>query len=110
MPPEKCKWFFEWLSDASADFRVSKSFLSGVRYVAFGLGNSLYGDNFNKVRETVPSLKNYCANELILKVVKELDENLTVLEAKRVIPLCLADENVVESKNGGRAKFLLLSL
>ena len=48
-PPSGVSWFCQWLEDTAADFRVQKSMLSGMRYAIFGLGNSEYGDNFNKV-------------------------------------------------------------
>lgn len=48
-PPTGVSWFYQWLGDTVADFRVQKSMLSGIQYAVFGLGNSEYGDNFNKV-------------------------------------------------------------
>ena len=48
-PPTGVSWFYQWLGDTVADFRVQKSMLSGMQYAVFGLGNSEYGDNFNMV-------------------------------------------------------------
>lgn len=48
-PPESAEWFCKWLEEASNDFRVQKSLLSGLDYSVFGLGNSLYKDKFNMV-------------------------------------------------------------
>lgn len=48
-PPESAEWFCKWLEEASNDFRVQKSLLSGLNYSVFGLGNSLYKDKFNMV-------------------------------------------------------------
>lgn len=48
-PPESGEWFCKWLEEASNDFRVQKSLLSGLDYSVFGLGNSLYKDKFNMV-------------------------------------------------------------
>lgn len=48
-PPESAKWFYKWLEEASNDFRVQKSLLRDLNYAVFGLGNSLYEDNFNLV-------------------------------------------------------------
>jgi sulfite reductase alpha subunit-like flavoprotein len=49
LPPPKAEWFCKSLGDNAVDFRVSKGYLSKLNYTAFGLGNSLYLDNFNKV-------------------------------------------------------------
>ena len=48
-PPDSVKWFYKWLEEASHDFRVQKSLLKDLNYAVFGLGNSLYEDNFNMV-------------------------------------------------------------
>lgn len=48
-PPESAEWFCKWLEEASNDFRVQKSLLSGLDYAVFGLGNSLYKERFNMV-------------------------------------------------------------
>ena len=48
-PPESAEWFCKWLEEASNDFRVQKSLLSGLDYAVFGLGNSLYKERFNLV-------------------------------------------------------------
>ncbi|XP_067119220.1 S-adenosyl-L-methionine-dependent tRNA 4-demethylwyosine synthase TYW1-like isoform X2 [Centruroides vittatus] len=80
-PPDDAKWFCKWLKDICFDFRMQKFVLNGMRYGVFGLGNSLYGENFNKVS-------------------KELDEWLNKLEAERILDVGLGDENTAESKNG----------
>lgn len=48
-PPPNAEWFCKWLEEVSTDFRVHKGLLSKVKYVVFGLGNSFYENNFNKV-------------------------------------------------------------
>ena len=48
-PPEGVEWFCDWVWDASNDFRVQKALLKEMQFCVFGLGNSLYQDNFNKV-------------------------------------------------------------
>ena len=48
-PPESAEWFYKWLNEASNDFRVQKSLLQDLDYAVFGLGNSLYEENFNRV-------------------------------------------------------------
>ena len=58
-PPDKAKWFCKYLKEASDDFRVQKSLLNGLQYTVFGLGNSVYEDNYNKV-----SIFFCCANQL----------------------------------------------
>ena len=47
--PKGAEWFCTWLGDTVDDFRVSKTLLSGLRFAVFGLGNSLYANNFNAV-------------------------------------------------------------
>ena len=81
-PPESSSWFCQWLSEAKDDFRVHKSLLSGLHFSAFGLGNSLYGENYNKA-------------------VKELVDGLKKLSAISVYTLGLGDQNVAESTHGG---------
>ena len=46
-PPETAATFFMWLEDMVNDFRVSKTWLSSVRYAVFGLGSSVYADRGN---------------------------------------------------------------
>ncbi|XP_053817076.1 S-adenosyl-L-methionine-dependent tRNA 4-demethylwyosine synthase TYW1-like isoform X2 [Vidua chalybeata] len=50
-PPESAAWFCKWLEEAANDFRVGKSFLQGLRYAVFGLGNSAYVDHYNTAEE-----------------------------------------------------------
>uniref|UniRef100_A0A915JCG2 S-adenosyl-L-methionine-dependent tRNA 4-demethylwyosine synthase TYW1 n=1 Tax=Romanomermis culicivorax TaxID=13658 RepID=A0A915JCG2_ROMCU len=80
-PPTKCKWFFDWLDDASNDFRLSKSFLDKLYFAVFGLGNSLYEDHFNKVATS-------------------LNNSLLRLEAKQILPVVLGDENTTKKETG----------
>jgi tRNA wybutosine-synthesizing protein 1 len=75
-------WFMKWLGEAVRDFRVQKMMLNGMNYAVFGLGNSLYEENYNKVARNV-------------------DEWLGLLSAKRVISVGLGDNNVVASIHGG---------
>ena len=58
-PPESAKWFYKWLDEASSDFRVQKSLLKDLNYAVFGLGDSLYEDNFNLVCRRTKILKNH---------------------------------------------------
>ncbi|KAG8451799.1 hypothetical protein GDO86_003844 [Hymenochirus boettgeri] len=48
-PPESAKWFCKWLEEASNDFRFGKTYLKGMRYAVFGLGNSVYSNHYNTV-------------------------------------------------------------
>ena len=50
-PPPNTEWFCKWLEEVSSDFRVHKSLLKNVKFAVFGLGNSFYSDNFNKVKK-----------------------------------------------------------
>lgn len=49
-PTENAEWFCKWLEEASTDFRYGKTYLKGLRYAVFGLGNSVYTGHFNTVR------------------------------------------------------------
>lgn len=48
-PPDNCTWFCKSLEEHTHDFRVSKSYLGNLKYAVFGLGNSIYEENYNKV-------------------------------------------------------------
>ena len=52
-PPEAAQWFYKYIVESSDDCRVPKELFKGLRFAIFGLGNSLYGDNFNKVSESL---------------------------------------------------------
>ncbi|XP_042901156.1 S-adenosyl-L-methionine-dependent tRNA 4-demethylwyosine synthase TYW1 [Parasteatoda tepidariorum] len=93
-PPDGCNWFCQWLKDAAYDFRVSHSMLKGLKYAVFGLGNSLYEGNFNKV-------------------ATEINGELQKLGASPILPLVKADENDVNcglDKNFSMWKSNLLRL
>ena len=47
--PESAKWFYKYIVESSDDCRVPKGLLGGLKYAVFGLGNSLYENNFNLV-------------------------------------------------------------
>ncbi|XP_070572971.1 S-adenosyl-L-methionine-dependent tRNA 4-demethylwyosine synthase TYW1-like [Ptychodera flava] len=81
-PPEKTAWFFKWLEETSNDFRVQKTLLKGMQYAVFGLGNSVYAENYNKVG-------------------KNLDKWLSALSASKVMEMGEGNENVTDSQNGG---------
>uniref|UniRef100_A0A4D5RQK8 S-adenosyl-L-methionine-dependent tRNA 4-demethylwyosine synthase TYW1 n=1 Tax=Ixodes scapularis TaxID=6945 RepID=A0A4D5RQK8_IXOSC len=80
-PPDEAVWFYDWLKDTYADFRVHKYFLQGLDYAIYGLGDSAFNDNYNKV-------------------ARDIDFWLSKLHARRVVPLCLNDESVDEGKYG----------
>ncbi|XP_063809829.1 S-adenosyl-L-methionine-dependent tRNA 4-demethylwyosine synthase TYW1-like [Pseudophryne corroboree] len=96
LPPESAEWFCKWLEEASNDFRFGKTFLKGLRYAVFGLGNSVYSSHYNTVG-------------------KNIDKWLWLLSASRVMTRAEGDCNVVKSKYGNmeadfsawKAKFLL---
>lgn len=81
-PPAVSTDFYLWLKDMAEDFRVTKATLAGLHFAVVGLGNSLYTEHFNTV-------------------AKNVDSWLNSLSANRILPLCLADENVINSKNKG---------
>ncbi|XP_048180452.1 S-adenosyl-L-methionine-dependent tRNA 4-demethylwyosine synthase TYW1-like isoform X1 [Corvus hawaiiensis] len=96
-PPESAAWFCKWLEEAANDFRVGKSFLQGLRYAVFGLGNSAYVDHYNTVG-------------------RRMDRWLWMLSASRIMTRAEGDCNVAQSKHGSieadfeawKAKFLTL--
>ncbi|KAM8975637.1 S-adenosyl-L-methionine-dependent tRNA 4-demethylwyosine synthase TYW1-like [Pelodytes ibericus] len=81
LPPESAEWFCKWLEEASNDFRFGKTFLKGMRYAVFGLGNSVYSSHYNMVG-------------------KNIDKWLWMLSASRVMTRAEGDGNVVKSKHG----------
>ncbi|XP_041280982.1 S-adenosyl-L-methionine-dependent tRNA 4-demethylwyosine synthase TYW1-like [Onychostruthus taczanowskii] len=95
-PPESAAWFCKWLEEAASDFRVGKSFLQGLRYAVFGLGNSAYVDHYNTVG-------------------RRMDRWLWMLSASRIMARAEGDSNVAQSKHGSieadfeawKAKFLI---
>ncbi|KAK7829233.1 hypothetical protein U0070_012704 [Myodes glareolus] len=70
-----------WLEEAANDFRFGKTYLKGLRYAVFGLGDSAYQSHFNKVGTNV-------------------DKWLWMLGAKRVLTRGEGDRNAVQSKHG----------
>ncbi|XP_047694794.1 S-adenosyl-L-methionine-dependent tRNA 4-demethylwyosine synthase TYW1 isoform X1 [Prionailurus viverrinus] len=81
LPTESAEWFCKWLEEASSDFRFGKTYLKGMRYAVFGLGNSAYANHFNKVG-------------------KNVDKWLWMLGAHRVVARGEGDCDVVKSKHG----------
>ncbi|NXM26531.1 TYW1 synthase, partial [Oxyruncus cristatus] len=94
-PTESAAWFCKWLEEAANDFRVGKTYLKGLRYAVFGLGNSVYVDHYNTVGRRV-------------------DRWLWMLSASRVMTRAEGDCNVARSRHGSiegdfeawKAKFL----
>ncbi|XP_054445663.1 S-adenosyl-L-methionine-dependent tRNA 4-demethylwyosine synthase TYW1 isoform X3 [Pteronotus mesoamericanus] len=80
-PTESAEWFCKWLEEASSDFRFGKTYLKGMKYAVFGLGNSVYVGHFNKVG-------------------KNVDKWLWMLGAHRVMTRGEGDCNVIKSKHG----------
>uniref|UniRef100_A0A9L0SZH8 S-adenosyl-L-methionine-dependent tRNA 4-demethylwyosine synthase TYW1 n=1 Tax=Equus caballus TaxID=9796 RepID=A0A9L0SZH8_HORSE len=80
-PTESAEWFCKWLEEASIDFRFGQTYLKGMRYAVFGLGNSAYASHFNKIG-------------------KNVDKWLWMLGAHRVMTRGEGDCNVVKSKHG----------
>ncbi|XP_011480524.1 S-adenosyl-L-methionine-dependent tRNA 4-demethylwyosine synthase [Oryzias latipes] len=80
-PTESAEWFCKWLEDASTDFRYGRTYLKGLRYAVFGLGNSVYVGHYNTV-------------------CKNVDKWLWMLSAKRLMTRGEGDCNVVKSRHG----------
>uniref|UniRef100_A0A3Q3WCM8 S-adenosyl-L-methionine-dependent tRNA 4-demethylwyosine synthase TYW1 n=1 Tax=Mola mola TaxID=94237 RepID=A0A3Q3WCM8_MOLML len=87
-PTENAEWFCKWLEEATTDFRYGKTYLKGLRYAVFGLGNSVYVGHYNTVG-------------------KNVDKWLWMLSGKRIMTRGEGDCNVVKSRNGSvQADFL----
>ncbi|XP_070762325.1 S-adenosyl-L-methionine-dependent tRNA 4-demethylwyosine synthase TYW1 [Enoplosus armatus] len=87
-PTENAEWFCKWLEEASTDFRYGKTYLKGLRYAVFGLGNSVYVGHYNTVGTNV-------------------DKWLWMLSGVRIMTRGEGDCNVVKSRNGSiQADFL----
>ncbi|XP_042343251.1 S-adenosyl-L-methionine-dependent tRNA 4-demethylwyosine synthase TYW1 [Plectropomus leopardus] len=87
-PTENAEWFCKWLEEASTDFRYGKTYLRGLRYAVFGLGNSVYVGHYNTVG-------------------KNVDKWLWMLSGMRIMTRGEGDCNVVKSRNGSiQADFL----
>nr|XP_020504883.1 S-adenosyl-L-methionine-dependent tRNA 4-demethylwyosine synthase-like [Labrus bergylta] len=87
-PTENAEWFCKWLEEASTDFRYGKTFLKGLRYAVFGLGDSVYSGHYNMVG-------------------KNVDKWLWMLSGVRIMTRVEGDCNVVKSRNGSiQADFL----
>ncbi|KAM6932940.1 S-adenosyl-L-methionine-dependent tRNA 4-demethylwyosine synthase TYW1 [Xenentodon cancila] len=80
-PTENAEWFCKWLEEASTDFRYGNTFLKGLRYAVFGLGNSVYVGHYNTVG-------------------KNVDKWLWMLSAARIMTRGEGDCNVAKSRNG----------
>lgn len=80
-PTENAEWFCKWLEEASTDFRFGKTYLKGLKYAVFGLGNSVYTGHYNTVG-------------------KNVDKWLWMLSATRIMTRGEGDCNVVNSKHG----------
>ncbi|KAL2095769.1 hypothetical protein ACEWY4_007917 [Coilia grayii] len=80
-PTENAEWFCQWLEEASTDFRYGKTYLKGLRYAVFGLGNSVYEDHYNTVGTAV-------------------DKWLWMLSGSRVMTRGQGDCNVAKSRHG----------
>ncbi|NXC73553.1 TYW1 synthase, partial [Anhinga anhinga] len=94
-PTESAAWFCKWLEETANDFRFGKTYLKGLRYAVFGLGNSVYVDHYNTVG-------------------RNIDRWLWMLSASRIMTRAEGDCNVAQSKHGSieadfeawKAKFL----
>ena len=67
-------FFYTWLSESCIDFRVTSGFLSKIHFAVFGLGSSIYDENFNVMG-------------------KKFDELLQVGGAKRILQMGVGDQN-----------------
>ncbi|XP_066835494.1 S-adenosyl-L-methionine-dependent tRNA 4-demethylwyosine synthase TYW1B isoform X4 [Anser cygnoides] len=80
-PTESAAWFCKWLEETANDFRFGKTYLKGLRYAVFGLGNSVYVDHYNTVG-------------------RNIDRWLWMLSASRIMTRAEGDCNVAQSKHG----------
>jgi len=81
-PPDNCIPFFKWIEEHTVDFRVDTNAYEKVRYGVFGIGNSIYGKNFNQA-------------------ARDLDKFMHKLKCKRVAPVGSGDTDAgVEVSEG----------
>ncbi|XP_072738233.1 S-adenosyl-L-methionine-dependent tRNA 4-demethylwyosine synthase TYW1-like isoform X5 [Ciconia boyciana] len=80
-PTESAAWFCKWLEETANDFRFGKTYLKGLRYAVFGLGNSVYVDHYNTVG-------------------RNIDRWMWMLSASRIMTRAEGDCNVARSKHG----------
>jgi tRNA wybutosine-synthesizing protein 1 len=73
-PPNSVEWFYQWIDETVLDFRVERDYLKNMRFALFGLGNSLYGENYNKAG-------------------RHLNHWLRKLRARRIFPMGEGDAN-----------------
>ncbi|RLN51398.1 hypothetical protein BBJ29_000669 [Phytophthora kernoviae] len=78
-PPEDARMFCKWIQDMTQDFRVSKSWLSGVQHAVFGLGNAEYDEDYGTA-------------------AKNLENDLSDLGSPGLVALGLGDDNVDQFK------------
>lgn len=69
-PTENAEWFCKWLEEASTDFRYGKTYLKGLRYAVFGLGNSVYVGHYNTVRNGF-HIKLYQNNNAVIQRISK---------------------------------------
>ncbi|GIX77228.1 s-adenosyl-L-methionine-dependent tRNA 4-demethylwyosine synthase TYW1 [Caerostris extrusa] len=100
LPPDDCAWFCKWLKEASCDFRVSRTTLKGLKYAVFGLGNSSYGENFNKVAVEINAEFSKLGASSILNLVKA-DENDSDFGLEEVFVKWRNDLMDILNKEGG---------
>ncbi|KAJ3148917.1 S-adenosyl-L-methionine-dependent tRNA 4-demethylwyosine synthase [Geranomyces variabilis] len=72
-PTEDAAWFYTWLEDSRFDHRVESTAMRNLRYAVFGLGDSVYGDDF-------------CT------VAKQVDRYIADLAGNRICPLTFGDK------------------
>ncbi|KAJ3014650.1 S-adenosyl-L-methionine-dependent tRNA 4-demethylwyosine synthase [Thoreauomyces humboldtii] len=73
-PTDDAAWFYSWLEDVRFDHRVEKECMKGLRFAVFGLGDSVYEEN-------------YCT------VAKRVDEYVAFLGGRRMCPLDFGDKS-----------------
>nr|CAB3267406.1 S-adenosyl-L-methionine-dependent tRNA 4-demethylwyosine synthase [Phallusia mammillata] len=83
--PVNSKWFYKWINETSNDFRIQKCMLKGLQYAVFGLGDSAYTSNYNKVG-------------------KNVDKWLHKLGATRIYPFGEGNEHASHSLHGSQEK------
>ncbi|KAJ3185187.1 S-adenosyl-L-methionine-dependent tRNA 4-demethylwyosine synthase [Geranomyces variabilis] len=72
-PTEDAAWFYTWLEDSRFDHRVESTAMRNLRFAVFGLGDSVYGDDF-------------CT------VAKQVDRYIADLAGNRICPLTFGDK------------------
>lgn len=101
-PQKTSKRFIDEFNDLVNDFRVSKDYLKNIKYAIFGIGDSNYGENFNKVAIDLDiDLKKLDAQKIV-RTLGDINNNRSEHQfqkfKEKVIPNLLGIKQINNSK------------